>query len=253
MEVKLDRLVGERMSQDKEIEERMQAVERKLLQLQHTTKSSESFPAQVARSLKSFVLQPREFEKTLIASRVYRRVEHRSEIMSFTSSVARASALSALSKFSLGNISVLSVVALPVCMSELSQSSVQFCLRRRSDDGLFCVNSSTTNSSDMAKRQPTVDVSQTPVSSSSKERTFQAPEPFPKLWLLDKDRTCAVCLREMLRAEVSCFFCPHTAHFSCADTLDDDTMFDEMPSGCLTGCECPCSDPKYAAQRLRGH
>lgn len=60
-----------------------------------------------------------EFEETLYASWVYRRNQTRRESMSIRSSVIRQSAWSALSELSLAQISIISVIALPVQRSEL--------------------------------------------------------------------------------------------------------------------------------------
>jgi len=60
-----------------------------------------------------------EFEQTLYASWVYRRNQNRRESMSIRSSVIRESAWSALSELSLAQISIISVIALPVQRSEL--------------------------------------------------------------------------------------------------------------------------------------
>lgn len=96
------------------------------MQLRDLQSQNGSTRASVRASLKdtpsfeAFNLQLRAFEQILLASRVYQRVEDRSEIMSFSSSIPRYSVLSYLSKCSLGNISILSVVALPVCIPELS-------------------------------------------------------------------------------------------------------------------------------------
>lgn len=72
---------------------------------------------------KRLSLRPQEYEEMLHASWVYRRNEHREETMSFTSSVDRGYAWSELSKLSLGNISIIAVIALPVSISELSDGS----------------------------------------------------------------------------------------------------------------------------------
>lgn len=62
------------------------------------------------------------FEQLLASSWVYRRNEHRDEDMSFRSSVLRPSASSVLSELSLANISIVSVIALPVEIHELFNS-----------------------------------------------------------------------------------------------------------------------------------
>lgn len=110
-----------KLSENRDLERRIESVELQIRQLQqHTAESCECNPAHETDIPPTFLLRPREFEKTLYASRVYKRAEHRLETMSFTTSVARESAWSSLSKCSLGDISILSVVALPVYVSELS-------------------------------------------------------------------------------------------------------------------------------------
>ena len=61
-----------------------------------------------------------DFEQHLMSSWVYKRSEHREEDMSFRSSVVRLSAWSVLSELSLANISMLSVICLPIQLQELS-------------------------------------------------------------------------------------------------------------------------------------
>ena len=60
-----------------------------------------------------------EFEESLSASWVYRRCRNRDENLSFRISIIRPSAWSALSELSLADISVVSVLALPVQLQEL--------------------------------------------------------------------------------------------------------------------------------------
>jgi hypothetical protein len=69
----------------------------------------------------------REFETVLKASRVYRRAEPNETDMSFRSSVARSHAWSALSGLSLAEISVISVIALPLSSKEV-KAMYQFLL-----------------------------------------------------------------------------------------------------------------------------
>ncbi|CAK4034152.1 hypothetical protein BAUCODRAFT_152676 [Lecanosticta acicola] len=61
---------------------------------------------------------PREFEKILELSRVYRRNRRGSEIFDFDSSIMRSYSLSDLS---LSNISIISVIALPIQVSEVDE------------------------------------------------------------------------------------------------------------------------------------
>lgn len=65
----------------------------------------------------------REFEQSLLASWVYRRNQHRDEDMSLRGSVCRMSCWSALSDLSMADISVLSVLALPISIDELHNGS----------------------------------------------------------------------------------------------------------------------------------
>jgi hypothetical protein len=60
-----------------------------------------------------------EFEETLYVSWVYRRNQARRESMSIRSSVIRQSAWSALSELSLAQMSIISVISLPVQRAEL--------------------------------------------------------------------------------------------------------------------------------------
>ncbi|PSS06669.1 hypothetical protein M430DRAFT_37760 [Amorphotheca resinae ATCC 22711] len=69
-------------------------------------------------TLDAYLIQ-HEFEETLYASWVYRRNQSCRESMSIRSSVVRQSAWSVLSELSLAQISIISVIALPVQRSEL--------------------------------------------------------------------------------------------------------------------------------------
>ncbi|KXT02540.1 hypothetical protein AC579_422 [Pseudocercospora musae] len=60
------------------------------------------------------------FEETLNSSWVYRRNEHRSEVMSIDTSLQRDYAWSEMSELTLANKSALSVLALPITISELA-------------------------------------------------------------------------------------------------------------------------------------
>lgn len=68
-------------------------------------------------------LHAQEFEKVLQRSWVYRRNAKRDETMSFRSSVVREHAWSEMSKLTLANVSIISVIALPIKLSELVDSS----------------------------------------------------------------------------------------------------------------------------------
>ncbi|KAI0517469.1 hypothetical protein F5B22DRAFT_106267 [Xylaria bambusicola] len=63
-----------------------------------------------------------EFEKDLKSSRVYRQVRRETMDFSFRSSVARTHAWSLLSSYSLADLSVLSVIALPLDLEEVTNS-----------------------------------------------------------------------------------------------------------------------------------
>ncbi|KAI1365901.1 hypothetical protein F5Y08DRAFT_338301 [Xylaria arbuscula] len=63
-----------------------------------------------------------EFERDLQLSSVYRRVRRGSMDFSFHSSIARTNAWSLLSDYSLADLSVLSVIALPLDLSEVTNS-----------------------------------------------------------------------------------------------------------------------------------
>lgn len=63
-----------------------------------------------------------QFEPVLKASRVYRRAKRDTADYSFCSSIALSHAWTALSDMSLGDISIISVIALPVQMTELANA-----------------------------------------------------------------------------------------------------------------------------------
>lgn len=63
---------------------------------------------------------PREFEAALEQSRVYLRVRSNECDVSFTSSVPRTNAWSMLSGLSLSDLSVVSVIALPISLEEIN-------------------------------------------------------------------------------------------------------------------------------------
>jgi cell division control protein 24 len=63
-----------------------------------------------------------DFEPDLEASRVYRRVQREAMDFSFRSSVAWSNDLSVFSGLTLGDISVMSVIALPICAAEISNA-----------------------------------------------------------------------------------------------------------------------------------
>jgi hypothetical protein len=65
------------------------------------------------------ILALREFETVLKASRVYQQAEPNATDMSFRSSIVRSHAWSALSGRSLADISVISVIALPLTSNEV--------------------------------------------------------------------------------------------------------------------------------------
>jgi hypothetical protein len=132
--MQLDGLIDAKISREEDLERRMQSMELQLRKVQGSTANdsddtatirgeppildTEQLDSEQSMPLK-FVFEPREFQSTLHESRVYRRNELGSERFSFSTSIARESAWSALSEFSLSDISVLSVVALPVYVSEL--------------------------------------------------------------------------------------------------------------------------------------
>jgi len=66
------------------------------------------------------VISPREFEVALEQTRVYARVQSHESDISFTSSAVRTHAWSILSGLSLNDISVVSVLALPITLEEIN-------------------------------------------------------------------------------------------------------------------------------------
>ena len=130
----------------------MEAVETRLRQLQQhdETVTLKSTGADEHDLPPAFLIEPREFEQILYASWVYRRTEHRSEMMSFNTSIARESAWSLLSECSLGDISILSVVALPVYISELSTGWTMFL----SSDSKQKMNAAQIHSPEIIPRRP---------------------------------------------------------------------------------------------------
>jgi hypothetical protein len=113
-------LLHQRLSQNNDLERRMDTVEARINELQQE-RASISLYAEVQDTSEPSAFRPaqHEFEKDLNASWVYRRTAHRCETMSFTTSLARESMWSALSRCSLGDVSILSVVALPISRFEL--------------------------------------------------------------------------------------------------------------------------------------
>lgn len=65
-------------------------------------------------------ISPREFEITLHRTRVYTRVQSNESDVSFASSAVRTNAWSMLSGVSLNDISVISVIALPISLEEIN-------------------------------------------------------------------------------------------------------------------------------------
>lgn len=119
----MEHLVIKKASQDPDLARRLEYIETQICELQaqsESTRHSARASLQELSSFDAFNARFRAFEQTLATSRVYKRVEHRSEVMSFSTSIPRHSVLSSLTKCSLGDVSVLSVVALPVCIPKLS-------------------------------------------------------------------------------------------------------------------------------------
>ncbi len=65
-------------------------------------------------------ISPREFEALLYQSRVYARVQSNESDASFSSSAVRTNAWSMLSGLSLNDISVISVIALPISLEDIT-------------------------------------------------------------------------------------------------------------------------------------
>ena len=131
--------VTQKLAEDRDLERRLELVENRLLHGVHSsvfdnnsirsgTYSSDTLtvlpdsrfdaPLSLA-STPHMSVAGREFEDLLKASWVYRRTQEREENMSFRSSVCRQSAWSVLSDLSLADLSVLSVIALPISAEEL--------------------------------------------------------------------------------------------------------------------------------------
>lgn len=70
-------------------------------------------------------ISPRDFEITLEQTRVYMRVQSNDSDVSFTSSAVRSNAWSILSGLSLNDISVMSVIALPISLKEINSIGPQ--------------------------------------------------------------------------------------------------------------------------------
>ena len=83
--------------------------------------SDENYPVQDPNSPESDQFRF-AFESILEASRVYRKAHPNECDMSFRSSIARSRAWSSLSDLSLAQISIISVIALPVYPSDISNS-----------------------------------------------------------------------------------------------------------------------------------
>jgi hypothetical protein len=118
----------EKLADNKDLEQRLEFVE---AQLQQNTLGDSMAIRSVQSDGLDLTVRPKgkgtldaylfqhEFEETLSASWVYRRNQTRRESMSVRSSVIRQSAWSALSELSLAQISIISVIALPIQRSEL--------------------------------------------------------------------------------------------------------------------------------------
>ena len=120
----------QKLAENKDLERRLDLVEE---QLQHTKSSlydstsvhskrvNESGSSGHVSCKNLFDADPlhHEFEETLHASWVYRRSQNRRSSLSIRSSVLRQSAWSALSELSMAQISINSVICLPVERSEL--------------------------------------------------------------------------------------------------------------------------------------
>lgn len=145
----LDGLICERLAKDQDMENRLRLVEEQLhlsstaarshrasigsdvtadsdkLTITHgdTRGSTAGRPTNVTSGLHSEGIAQRDFETLLEDSSVYRRNVHRDENTSFRSSVLRPSAWSGLSGLSLADVSVLSVIALPIRSEELPSDS----------------------------------------------------------------------------------------------------------------------------------
>ena len=105
------------------LERRMETMELQMRQVQREleTAAITRLPEHVSR-LPTFQLKPREFEDILEQSGPYRRNADREEMMSFSTSVPRASILSQFTDISMADVSILSFIALPLYASELNHS-----------------------------------------------------------------------------------------------------------------------------------
>lgn len=133
----LQTAVRQKLTRDGELERRLQLVENRLL---HGTDMSFYDGNSIRSGTDTIVPGPsvhtpsdstqgphigvstRDFEESLMLSWVYRRTQHREDDVSMRSSVCRQSAWSALSDLSLADLSVLSVIALPIAVEELYSS-----------------------------------------------------------------------------------------------------------------------------------
>ncbi|CZT19140.1 uncharacterized protein RCC_04986 [Ramularia collo-cygni] len=137
--VKLTNHIAARLSSDGDLEARLDSVEQHLRELSERLKNDPGpeysltslYDAQPSRDMGEgylplsehrLSLHDSDFEEVLNQAWVYQRNQHRSELMSFRSSFSRHSAWSELSKLSLSAISILSVIALPIGLSELRYS-----------------------------------------------------------------------------------------------------------------------------------
>ena len=149
----LDEAISQKLAKDQDMERRLQIVEERLQHQSYgsapddnitdniTVRSGLTFQpgnltifpasgsaanAEVSSTSNDEVIRnaaPRfEFENILSQSWVYLRNENREETMSFHSSVVRISAWSALSELSLGNVSIITVLALPIETQEMTST-----------------------------------------------------------------------------------------------------------------------------------
>ena len=87
----------------------------------YTPEHTPSIPYQGLEMIKDPIIFNRSFEKLLEATRAYRRAQRSECDVSFSSSNVRSHAWSALSGISLADISVISVLALPLDSDEISK------------------------------------------------------------------------------------------------------------------------------------
>ena len=73
----------------------------------------------------NYAIPPQDFEITLEQTRVYMRVQSNNSDISFTSSAVRTNAWSMLSGLSLNDVSVISVIALPISLEEINRIGLQ--------------------------------------------------------------------------------------------------------------------------------